>query len=111
MSRPPLITPMFTGRSKKGLLFILLLLPGTNARSGMKAPAGTPMKRLLSISQTEYCMSADCAGADGKPVDTVSATNAKSKTDLTTLFISTPQMCLVDHSVAPGPRDARSHLP
>ena len=92
-------------------MFILLLLPGTNARSGMKAPAGTPMKRLLSMSQTEYCMSADCAGADGKPVDTVSVSNANNKTDLATLFISTPQMCSVDHSVAPGPRDARSHLP
>src|SRR5207245_3562247 len=58
--------------------------------SGMTPPAGTAIKRLLSVSQTEYCLSADCAGVDGKPVDTVSASNAKSKTDLATLFISTP---------------------
>ena len=38
------------------------MLPGTNARSGMNAPNGTPMKRLLSTSQTEqFCACAEVA--------------------------------------------------
>ena len=47
------MTPTFTGRSTVLTLFMGLVLPGTNARSGMKAPMGTPMNRLLSTSQTE----------------------------------------------------------
>ena len=35
------------------MLFIALVLPATNTRSGMNAPNGTFMKRLLSTSQTE----------------------------------------------------------
>ena len=53
MSLPPLMTPTFTGRSTVLMLFIGSVLPGTNARSGMKAPNGTSMNRLLSTSQTE----------------------------------------------------------
>ena len=36
------------------MLFVAFVLPGTNTRSGMKAPNGTFMKRLLSTSQTEH---------------------------------------------------------
>ena len=46
---------MLTGRSTVGMLLFALVLPGTNTRSGMKAPKGTFMKRLLSTSQTEHC--------------------------------------------------------
>ena len=51
---PHLITPMLTGRSTVLMLLFGFVLPGTNARSGMKAPNGTFMKRLLSTSQTEH---------------------------------------------------------
>src|SRR3979490_2083722 len=44
---------MFTGRSTVGMLLSGLVLPGTNARSGMNDPNGTFMKRLLSISHAE----------------------------------------------------------
>src|SRR5215510_13254840 len=65
------MTPTFTGRSTVLMLFIAFVLPGTNARSGMNAPKGTPMNRLDSTSQTEY--TAPCAGAG---VGAVSATVA-----------------------------------
>src|SRR5262245_41428562 len=71
-SFPPLITPTLTGRSTVLMLFIGLVLSGTNARSGMKAPKGTFMKRLLSTSQTEYTSAWAGAG--------VGALNAKTPT-------------------------------
>src|SRR6476660_1492069 len=52
-SLPHLITPTFTGRSTVLMLFAGLVLPGTKARSGMKAPNGTFMNRLFSTSHTE----------------------------------------------------------
>ncbi len=60
---PHLITPTFTGRSTVGMLLSGLVLPGTNERSGMKAPNGTPMKRLLSISHAEQTGCCACAVA------------------------------------------------
>src|SRR5262245_2224533 len=52
---------MFTGRSTVGMLLSGLVLPGTNARSGMNDPNGTFMKRLLSISHTEQTGCWACA--------------------------------------------------
>src|SRR5438552_610791 len=66
-SFPPLMTPTLTGRSTVLMLFVLLSLPGTNARSGMNAPKGTPMNRLLSTSQTEYTGPWAGAGAVSAP--------------------------------------------
>src|SRR5262249_26532787 len=43
------------------MLLCGLLLPGTNARSGMNDPNGTFMKRLLSISHTEQTGCWACA--------------------------------------------------
>src|SRR3974390_3008377 len=54
---------MFTGRSTVGMLLSGLVLPGTNARSGMNAPNGTFMKRLLSISHAEQTGCWACAAA------------------------------------------------
>jgi hypothetical protein len=45
------------------MLFSGLVLPGTNARSGMNAPNGTFMKRLLSISHAEQTGCWACAAA------------------------------------------------
>ncbi len=49
------------------MLLFGLVLPGTNARSGMKAPKGTFMNRLLSTSQTEHWV---CAWASAPPTPT-----------------------------------------
>src|SRR5262245_7945173 len=65
-SLPHLITPTLTGRSTVGMLFAASLLPGTNARSGMKAPNGTFMKRLLSISHTEQTGCWACAAVPNR---------------------------------------------
>jgi hypothetical protein len=43
-----------------------LVLPGTNARSGMNDPNGTFMKRLLSISHAEQTGSWARAGAPNR---------------------------------------------
>src|SRR5881396_868938 len=75
-SFPPLMTPTLTGRSTVLMLFFGLSLPGTNARSGMNAPKGTPMNRLLSTSQTEY--TSPWAGAGGGAVSAPTATTAAS---------------------------------
>jgi len=45
--------PPLAGKSKKGMLFRGFVLPGMNARSGMKEPGATLMNRLLSTSQAE----------------------------------------------------------
>src|SRR5215470_8133237 len=57
---------MFTGRSTVGMLLSGLVLPGTNARSGMNDPNGTFMKRLLSISHTEQTGCWACAAAPNR---------------------------------------------
>src|SRR6266852_1989997 len=57
---------MFTGRSTVGMLLSGLVLPGTNARSGMNAPNGTFMKRLLSISHAEQIGCWACAAAPNR---------------------------------------------
>jgi hypothetical protein len=49
---------MLTGRSTVLMLLVGLVLPGTNARSGMNEPNGTFMNRLLSTSHTEHSGSA-----------------------------------------------------
>jgi hypothetical protein len=43
-----------------------LVLPGTNARSGMNDPNGTFMKRLLSISHAEQIGCWACAAAPNR---------------------------------------------
>src|ERR1700758_1602377 len=72
-SLPHLITPILTGRSTVGILFVGLSLPGTKARSGMKDPNGTFIKRLLSINHTEQ--TGACANA-AVPVRTDSIAEA-----------------------------------
>src|SRR4249919_2819626 len=57
---------MFTGRSTLGMLLSGLVLPGTNVRSGMNAPNGTFMKRLLSISHAEQVGCWACAAAPNR---------------------------------------------
>src|SRR5258708_28195565 len=57
---------MFTGRSTLGMLLSGLVLPGTNARSGMNDPNGTFMKRLLSISHAEQIGCWACAAAPNR---------------------------------------------
>ena len=57
------------------MLLFGLVLPGTKARSGMKAPNGTFMKRLLSISQTEQ------TGACASAVPLTDATAAEAASD------------------------------
>ena len=70
---PHSITPTLTGRSTVGMLLFGLVLPGTKARSGMNAPNGTFIKRLLSISQTEQ--TGACASA-AVPLSTAIAAEA-----------------------------------
>src|SRR5215510_13941941 len=65
-SLPHLITPTLTGRSTVEMLFAGLVLPGTKARSGMNAPKGTFIKRLLSINHTEQTGCWACAAAPNK---------------------------------------------
>src|SRR6266700_2286310 len=79
MSFAPLMTPTLTGRSTVLMLFVLLSLPGTNARSGMNAPKGTPMNRLLSTSQTEYTSPTAGAGAGAVSAPTATATTSTAK--------------------------------
>ena len=77
---PHLITPMLTGRSTVGMLFSGLVLPGTKARSGMKEPNGTFMKRLLSISQTEQTGCWACAAAPNRHASAaIPAVNANER--------------------------------
>src|SRR3977135_1993014 len=57
---------MFTGRSTLGMLLSGLVLPGTNARSGMNDPNGTFMKRLPSISHAEQIGCWARAGAQNR---------------------------------------------
>jgi hypothetical protein len=75
------------------MLFIGLVLPGTNARSGMKAPKGTPMNRLLSTSHTEYC--GVCAGAGAgavqEPTAIATASTPATEADQSHLFIIDPR--------------------
>src|SRR5262249_28652968 len=78
------MTPTLTGRSTVLMLLFGLLLPGTYARSGMKAPNGTFMKRLLSTSQAEqFCA---CAVADPNTPSPASATVATAPTTLLILY-------------------------
>src|SRR5690606_26323344 len=76
-SLPHLMTPTFTGRSTVLMLLALFLLPGTYARSGMKAPKGTPMNRLFSTSQTEHSCSA-CAAIGAASVAAAARPTATS---------------------------------
>src|ERR1700674_1914492 len=68
---------MLTGRSTVGMLFSGLVLPGTKTRSGMNAPNGTFMKRLLSISHTEQT---GCSGRAAVAIRTASAAHAAAVT-------------------------------
>src|SRR5260370_14537461 len=61
---------MLTGRSTVGMLLSGLVLPGTNARSGMNDPNGTFMKRLLSISHAEQIGCWACAAAPNRHAST-----------------------------------------
>jgi hypothetical protein len=57
-----------------------LVLPGTNARSGMKDPNGTFMKRLLSISQAEQTGCWACAVEPNRPASAaIPAVNANER--------------------------------
>jgi hypothetical protein len=57
-----------------------LVLPGTNARSGMKDPNGTFMKRLLSISHAEQIGCWACAAAPNRHASAaIPAVNANER--------------------------------
>src|SRR5215217_7230270 len=118
-SLPPLMMPIFTGSWKKTWLFSGFVLPGTNARSGMKPPAGTSLNVQLSTSQTEYCV--PCALATGAAGTTGTETRL-SNPRIGRMRISlgkrtTLHLCIVVESVFMDPRcaspsdgQARRHL-
>jgi hypothetical protein len=72
------------------MLLLALVLPGTNARSGMKAPNGTPMNRLLSTSHAEQF----CAYAPAELITPSPATAIVAKAP-TSFFIATPHRLLL----------------
>src|SRR6516225_7441020 len=59
------------------------------ARSGMNAPAGTPLNTLDRTSQTEYSGTLDCAGAVGTASETVNAARTTSVRPRTRYLIVT----------------------
>src|SRR5262245_64188514 len=96
------MTPTLTGRSTVLMLLFGLLLPGTYARSGMKAPNGTFMNRLLSTSQTEqFCA---CAVAEPNTPSPASATVATAPATL--LILLPPISCCYTYDTAAPNRSA-----
>src|SRR5437763_5391202 len=67
------------------------VLPGTKARSGMKAPAGTSLNTLLRTTQTEY--TGPWAGTDGAPSDIATTTTSASNTDIRAHFVTFIPLC------------------
>src|SRR6476660_7401702 len=97
------MTPTLTGRSTVLILLFASLLPGTKARSGMNAPYGTPMNRLLSTSQTEQF----CAYADTAPSAPMPASSNVAMLP-TSLLISLPPSDLDEYTFClPPPGYAR----
>lgn len=76
------------------MLLLGLVLPGTKARSGMKAPKGTFMKRLLSINQTEQtgaCASAAVPPRTASPIEAVT-NDASNRSFRPSLVIAFPPL-------------------